>query len=158
MINAILVVCIGNICRSPMAEAILKDRLNKIFPTISIRSAGIHALVNYPADPIAQDLMRERGLDISSHRATQLTSNFVQNANLILAMTTEQKNQIEHTFPHSKGKIQRLGRWSEFDVIDPYKRGRAIFEHSLKLIEHGIDDWCKLTFKSPLLEPSPTEK
>jgi protein-tyrosine phosphatase len=73
MLNRILVVCIGNICRSPMAESLLAQRLSGRSPDIWVGSAGLAALVGRPADPIAQTLMQERGLAISDHRARQIT-------------------------------------------------------------------------------------
>ena len=66
MIRHILVVCVGNICRSPMAEAMLRDALREQIDTI-VESAGLGALVDLPASEHAVTLMRERGLDISEH-------------------------------------------------------------------------------------------
>ena len=66
MIRHILVVCVGNICRSPMAEALLRDALREQ-QDIIVESAGLGALVDHPASEYAVTLMRERGLDISRH-------------------------------------------------------------------------------------------
>ncbi len=60
-------VCTGNICRSPMAEGLLRHRLAADSPT-KVASAGVGALISHPADPIAVDLMSARGIDISAHR------------------------------------------------------------------------------------------
>jgi len=87
MINQILVVCIGNICRSPMAEGLLKRDL----PKIKVSSAGLDALVGYGADPIAVEIMAEQGIDIQSHRARMLTDNLVRQSELILVMDNAQK-------------------------------------------------------------------
>lgn len=69
MIKTVLVVCVGNICRSPMAEGLLKRAL----PEANVASAGLGALVGQPADPYAVALMSGLGLDISGHRARQLS-------------------------------------------------------------------------------------
>src|SRR3546814_2115764 len=67
--NRILLVCIGNICRSPLAEALLKQH----FPDKTVHSAGLAALVGHPADSTAQDIAHQHGLDLSAHRAQQIT-------------------------------------------------------------------------------------
>jgi protein-tyrosine phosphatase len=68
MIDTILIVCEGNICRSPMAGGLLAHEL----PRARITSAGLGALVGRKADPIAIELMAERGIDISDDtRATK---------------------------------------------------------------------------------------
>ena len=83
MFNKILVVCVGNICRSPAAEA----KLRQLAPaSVQIASAGIQALVDHPADPQAQEEARKDGLDLSAHRARQLTDAMCQAHDLILVM------------------------------------------------------------------------
>ncbi len=140
MFSRILMVCVGNICRSPMAEAVLADRLAGR-SSVSVRSAGIAALVGRPADPIARDLMLEHGLDISAHRARQLTANMAMSHDLILVMDAEIKRSVERLAPSSLGRVHRIGRFGDFDVPDPVGRDRPAFERALALIEHGIDDF-----------------
>lgn len=143
MFTRILTVCIGNICRSPMAEALLAHRLAGRGVSATVESAGIAALLGHPADPIAQELMRERGLDLSGHRARQLTPELVRAAELVLVMEAEQQKVIESMLPSARGRVHRIGRFGGFDVPDPYRRERAAFEQSLSLIERGIDDFEK---------------
>ena len=76
----ILVVCVGNICRSPMAEALLKQR----FPNKNIDSAGVGALVGHPADPAALEIMTKQGIDITSHVAKQIDENWQEQPILFL--------------------------------------------------------------------------
>ena len=76
----VLVICIGNICRSPMAEGLLQQA----FPEKKIRSAGIGALIGYPADPYSVQIMEEQGIDIRSHRAQKLAGWMVSEADLIV--------------------------------------------------------------------------
>lgn len=141
--NRILIVCIGNICRSPMAEAILQQRLLDRGLQIEVSSAGLHALVDSPADPMAQELLAERGVDISMHRARQLTQKLVFDADLILTMDSKQEQQLVHHYLGAKGRVYRIGQISGFDVSDPYKRPRVIFEQALALIDQGVDEWQK---------------
>ncbi|WP_395352955.1 low molecular weight protein-tyrosine-phosphatase [Variovorax sp. UC122_21] len=137
MVNSILVVCIGNICRSPMAHALFAEAL----PGISISSAGIGALVGHPADPIATGLVARRGLDISNHRARQINQAMSLQADLILTMDDQQRRHIESRFPLTCGKVFRLGQASKSDVPDPYRLGEEAFENALNLIDAGVSSW-----------------
>jgi protein-tyrosine phosphatase len=69
-IRSILVVCVGNICRSPMAEYLLKQD----YPQLTIDSAGISGLSGHPADDKAQLCMQHLGIDISGHIAKKLNA------------------------------------------------------------------------------------
>lgn len=138
MLSRILVICTGNICRSPMGEALLAHVLGGDF---KVASAGIGALVGKGADPHAVELMRERGIDISAHRARQLDLELVRNYDLLLAMDQGHADWIHQQFPIARGRVYRFGHWGQIDVPDPYRRGRAAFEQALQLIEQGAADW-----------------
>ncbi|MFM0110827.1 low molecular weight phosphotyrosine protein phosphatase [Paraburkholderia nemoris] len=145
MIKRVLVVCAGNVCRSPMAAALLERRLSDV----TVESAGITALVGHSADPMAVSLMRESGLDIRSHRARQLLFWMTEASDLVLVMDRFQKQFLERRFALSRGRVYLLGEFvttsggskSGCDIPDPYRRDRASFEESLRLIEAGVDVW-----------------
>jgi protein-tyrosine phosphatase len=139
--KSILVVCVGNICRSPMAEAMLQRRLHN--RDISVSSAGLGALVGHQADEIAQNLMSERQIDISGHRARQLDTTLLRDADLVLVMEGWQQREIEQQFPTTRGKVFRIGHWGNFDIADPYRKPREAFEAALIAIERGIEEWMK---------------
>lgn len=143
MIRHILIVCIGNICRSPMGEALLAFKLQTSHPEASVSSAGLGALVNKPADSVAQALMQARNMDISAHRARQTSSEILFTSELILTMTTDQQQEIEQQYPSTRGRVHRLGKWGGYDVPDPYQRHQAIFEQALVLIDQGVDEWYR---------------
>ena len=136
--NRVLIVCTGNICRSPMAGALLTHRLRDRGVQAVVESAGIRALVGYPADPLAQQLMANRGFDLSSHRARQLTPEMVRAFELVLVMDAGQQRAVESLDPSARGRVHRIGRVGKFDVPDPYGRGREAFEEAFTLIERGI--------------------
>ncbi|WP_213953317.1 low molecular weight protein-tyrosine-phosphatase [Variovorax sp. dw_954] len=134
----VLTLCIGNICRSPMAEALLAQAL----PDCEVSSAGLSAMVGRPADPIARDLMNDRGISIEKHRARQVSLDLCQRADLILVMDVEQRRDIERRYPFVSGKVFRLCEQEKRDVPDPYQAGRAAFQTSLALIEDGATQWA----------------
>ncbi len=138
MIESISLVCVGNICRSPMAAVILAASLDDRY---SISSAGIGALVGEPADPTAVALMAERSLDLTGHVARQLDDSLISSSDLIMVMETRQAEWIEGNWPQSRGRVFRLGHWGGFEIPDPYRRGEATFRDALSLIDQGVVHW-----------------
>lgn len=81
-------------------------------------------------------------MDISSHKAAQLTDEVLRQHPLILVMETAQQRWIEDRWPEAKGRVQLLGRWGEFEVPDPLGGTEQEFRDCLGLIEVGVDGWC----------------
>ena len=135
--NTILVLCTGNLCRSPMAAAILRRGL----PGMQVLSAGFDARLFQAADPLAIRIMRETGHDLGAHRTQPLSSWMVRAADLILVMETGHQRAIEALYPGSKGKVFRLAETLGRDIPDPYGRGEVAFRHALQLIEAGAVPW-----------------
>jgi len=142
MFNRILVVCVGNICRSPMGEALFIHALNEAgLSAVDVRSAGLDALVGHPADKVVLRLMQEQGVDLSAHRGQQLNRDILHWADLVLVMDKAQKRSIESWEPGARGKVYRIGKWGDFDVPDPYMQEDKKFETALELIAKGVSDW-----------------
>ena len=138
MFDNILVVCIGNVCRSPIGERLLR----KILPDKKITSAGISALVGCQVDLVTEKVAREHGLDTSKHIARQLTHEMCRNADLILAMTEEIRQDIYMRAPFTKGKVLLFGKWlGDIDIPDPYKQKQKVHEQTFKLIEEAAKQW-----------------
>jgi protein-tyrosine phosphatase len=137
MINEVLVVCEGNICRSPYASALL----SKLLPSIRVSSAGTRALVGEAADPLAVQMAKERGIDLNDHAAMMIDGERVRAADLILTMTTAQCASVQSAWPFACGKVFRLSANDGIDVVDPYGRRRDIFELAFAQIEHGVVRW-----------------
>lgn len=133
----ILVVCVGNICRSPMAEALLKQR----FPEKNIDSAGVGALVGHGADPAAIKIMQQQNIDITSHAAKQIDENLALKADLIFTMSDSQNKWIEERWPFCRGKTFKLGHWNDRDIADPYKHELSAFQIAYQDIVEGINEW-----------------
>ncbi|RST54715.1 low molecular weight protein-tyrosine-phosphatase [Variovorax sp. DXTD-1] len=150
--KSILTVCIGNICRSPMAAGLLAAGL----PHLRVVSAGTGALVGKPADAMAQRLMQQRGIDISAHVAQQVSQLLCRQADLILVMDMEQRRYLEATYPFVRGKVFRIAEAAKQDVPDPYRKDEAAFEHALALIDVGARTWIDRILKITKPEQQPT--
>jgi protein-tyrosine phosphatase len=133
----ILTLCMGNICRSPLAEALLAREL----PQHTVWSAGLSALVGQPADPLSVQVAAANGLDIRAHRAQQVTSFICQQVELIMVMELSQKSQLEQQFPMVRGKVFSLGQYGQFDIADPYQEPIDAFETAYAAIAQGVADW-----------------
>ena len=142
MIRHILVVCVGNICRSPMAEALLRRALRGQEGVI-VESAGLGALVDHPASEHAVALMAEQGEDISGHRARQIHPDMVRAADLVLVMEAGHKRAIDDADPTARGKVYRLGEWQGRDIADPYRKPRDAFAAALEDIAEGVGSWVE---------------
>lgn len=142
MFQRILVVCIGNICRSPVAAAMLAEAL----PEQTIESAGLGALVGQGVEPTARALGEAEELELADHRARQLTTEMINAAELILVMSEGQRRAVGELAPEALGKTMRLGRWLDqgrgLDIPDPYRKSSEAFEHVHGLLKDATAAWA----------------
>lgn len=143
MFNSILVLCTGNICRSPIAERILRGA----FPDKEIHSAGLGAVVGKPADPSAINIAEKHGISLEGHEGKQFTASMGRQFQLILVMEQQQLEQVSNLAPELRGKTMLLGHWiNNKNIPDPYKKSDEAFASVYKLIEHSCNTWIsKLT-------------
>jgi protein-tyrosine-phosphatase len=122
--RTILLVCTGNMCRSPMAEVILKDQLHTDGKEhlYRVHSAGTWTIDGRGASRLAVEAMQELGLDLTGHRTHHLTSEDVRQAALILAMTQDHKESLLAEFPEAGQKTFLLSELAgnRYDISDPY--------------------------------------
>jgi protein-tyrosine phosphatase len=91
----ILLICTGNICRSPMALGFLADRSGRLLDgALNVRSAGTWARPGSPPTPEAEASVAERGIDISDHRSTSVSPDLIGWADLIITMTAEHRDEV----------------------------------------------------------------
>ena len=138
MFQRILVVCTGNICRSPIAEALLKAGL----PGKTVFSAGTMAVVGDGADPMSVAVCASHGVDISEHRAQQLVQPMLQAADLVLTLDRTHSEWIHRRYPQYRGKVHKLGRWlQDEDVPDPYRQPKAMFSAVYGQMDAQVTEW-----------------
>lgn len=140
MFNSILVVCVGNICRSPTGERLLK----KALPNKIVGSAGVGALVDKPADATATEVAAHHALSLEGHLARQLTSSMCREYDLILVMEKKHIDAVCRFAPEVRGKTMLFGHWLEqCEIADPYRQSREAFEYVYRLLDESAQKWAK---------------
>jgi len=140
-LSSVLVVCTGNICRSPLAEAWLQAEAPS---GIKIESAGVGALVGHRADPMAIEVGKDNGLDLSKHKARQIEFGMLESFDLILTMELAHRNHLISIAPWATGKIWRWGHHENLDVPDPYRKEIEHFMSSFSIISRLGQNWLNL--------------
>ncbi len=144
MFNKILVVCVGNICRSPVGEYLLKAHK----PGLHIASAGIAShksgLVGKPADATMITTASDKQLDITAHQSQQLTSQLCKEYDLILVMEKGHIDAVTSIDPTVRGKTMLFGEWvGKKEIPDPYKKSQEAFDHAYTLLEQSAKTWAE---------------
>jgi protein-tyrosine phosphatase len=142
MIRNVLVVCIGNICRSPYGEYVLRDLAHTAKAETRFSSAGLGALVGNPADPEVTSLALREGLDLSDHRARQFSRDLGANADLILVMEARHRRDILAIAPELSGRTMLLGHWiGGTDIADPYRKSSDFHAVIQAQIRKACEAW-----------------
>ena len=142
MIKRILLVCTGNICRSPLAEALLTHALRERGAAdVAVTSAGTGAWDGAPASEGAYLVGLERGLDLSGHRARLLTREVVEHADLVLTMARHHRARVQEL--GGEGRVFVLGEYAgrssdEAEVSDPFGGDLDVYRQTCEELEQLV--------------------
>lgn len=140
----IMFVCTGNICRSAMAEKLLKKKIDEknLNDKFSIYSSGISAYSDdrptYEAVKVMND---EYKVDLSDHRATPIIDSKIEEMDLVLCMTRAHKQILSSIYPNLKNKIFLIKEYVglDGDVLDPYGGTLKIYSDCAKELDYYLD-------------------
>ncbi|SIT65644.1 protein tyrosine phosphatase [Ectothiorhodosinus mongolicus] len=138
----VLFVCMGNICRSPTAQAVFEHVLMRegLADRIRVDSAGTHAYhIGNPPDKRATEAALRRGIDLSVQRARRVTTEDFDNFDYVLVMDQQNLRDLPTPGANARAKVQLFmdfaPHWPEREVPDPYYGGAQGFERVLDMIE-----------------------
>lgn len=144
MFGSVLVVCVGNICRSPLGERLLRAELEKHGSDIQVTSAGLHALVGHAADSETSAVAESKGVSLAGHSARQFTEELGRQADLILVMEAGHKAEITRMAPALSGKTFLFDQWTgSRGIADPYRRSRDFHEAIFPQIRDAAVKWSE---------------
>lgn len=131
-------ICTGNTCRSPMAEAILKNRR---LPNLEVRSAGIYAQNGGEMSVNARTVLQEQGIE-ENHLSSTIDLHYMEQANVILTMTVAHMHALLQYFPQMANKIFTLNEYTlgqTTDVSDPYGGSIEVYRQTFVDLKKSID-------------------
>ena len=142
LFKRIMIVCIGNICRSPTAEHLMRVALAP--SDIVVSSAGLSAVKNKPIEATAGLILEEHGHIVPEHSGTQLTAAAINESDLILVMEQHHIGAVLSISPEARGKVFLLGQWQDNrEINDPYRQGKPAFVHAYALIDAAVNAWAQ---------------
>lgn len=152
-VRRILVVCVGNICRSPVGERLLDGYLRSAGASISVESAGLGALVGHSADKVALEVALERGLSLEGHIARQFDADMGLAADLILVMEAGHRREIGRLLPSLVGRTMLFDHWNGGrGIADPYRKSEEFHKIVYDDIRRAAESWSlKLTPRHSVL-------
>jgi protein-tyrosine-phosphatase len=143
-----LLICTGNTCRSPIAEAIFQEYIKEQEIDAEVKSAGVAASTGQTMSLNAQNVLASRGISTDSFRSSRLTATEMEWADVILTMTMDHKRHVMGRFPQAMGKIYSLKewayheetdpRWMDADIADPFGQDLTKYEQTAKEIEQAL--------------------
>ncbi|MBB4823170.1 protein-tyrosine phosphatase [Sporosarcina luteola] len=135
----IYLICTGNTCRSPLAEAILRS---KNVPGISVRSAGLHAADGFPISMHSETLIQEMDMPYTAE-SRAISKEDVAWADLILTMTVSHKQGVLRRFPEAEGKLYTLKEYTkpsgDLDIQDPFGGNLLMYRETFKELSMYMD-------------------
>lgn len=138
--KSVLFVCTGNTCRSPMAEALLRQLWKQAGggEELEVLSAGTSSVPGLDASQHAVTALRSKGLDLTGHRSRSVDAQLLAGVDLVLTMTERHREHLLALAPGTAGKVFTLGEYAgdRRDVSDPFGGSLAEYEATVKDLEH----------------------
>ena len=170
----ILVVCFGNICRSPVAARLLQERLDQTKWVVV--SAGTNASTGKSASRVMCAAAAECGIDLSGHRARRVTADDIRDSELVIAMSRRQTDRLLELEPGSKRRIRLLGAFnaeantwrisadprksaaSEEEIPDPHGEDLAFHRHCCERLDTSVDQLARWIVRREASRPMPLQR
>lgn len=144
----IMFICTGNICRSAMAHKMLEKKAKEENKDIEVYSCGVFAEDGDVPTYEGIDVMREYGIDLSKHRATNIRNSNIKDMDVILCATTSHKNNVISMYPELKEKVYTMKEYAgydkkDIDIKDPWGYGIATYRMCAAEIEDCINKYVE---------------
>jgi len=139
----IMFICTGNICRSAMADVMLKKKVKDENKDIEVYSCGIFADQGDGSTREAIEVMKEYGIDLSKHRATHIRNSNIEEMDVILCATTAHKNNVINMYPELEDKVYTMKEYAgydknDLDIKDPWGYDINTYRRCAREIEECI--------------------
>lgn len=141
----IMIVCTGNTCRSPMAERLLKEAIEKSGKDIrgyNVCSVGLSTMNGMKASDNSIKVLEEYGIDLSDHKSTVVTKELIEKSDLILTMTKSHKNFLIQSIPKYAQKVYTLKEFAglgEGDISDPFGGDVDVYRKAFNEIKESVN-------------------
>ncbi len=163
--KTILFVCTANICRSPMAAAIMRRRLAEAglgdgpagsWEGVQVRSAGVYAEEGHAASTLAVRTLGERGMDLTAHRSQAVTPALLKEADIVLVMEERHRRSLFYLEPRLLHKVFLLSEMSggHADVDDPFGGPEEDYQHAADRLERLIETGLPMILKQLKVAPA----
>ena len=142
----IMFICTGNTCRSAMGQALMKKRVKELNKDIEVYSCGIYAAAGESSTNHAIQVMRNYGVDLSSHRAIDIHKSDIKEMDLILCATSSNEKSVLGLYPELKEKVYTIKEYSEYnpngldqDINDPYGGSMELYQKCAEELAECIE-------------------
>lgn len=142
----IMFICTGNICRSAMAEGMMKKLIKENNIDAEIYSCGIYAETGDYATYNAVEAAKEYGADISNHRATNIRDSKIEEMDIILCATISHKQSVLYLHPELEGKVFTIKEYAkldkngqDMDIKDPWGYDEFVYRKCASEIEECLE-------------------
>lgn len=138
----LLIMCTGNVCRSPMAEALMLHHLKQQRLDARVISRGLAAPIGRAPHPHAVEVAKMHGINLHPEkRASAVSSSDMAMAAAVFVMDVGHRREVQQRFPTASGKTFLLGQWQSIDIADPINEPFLAFERAWQQCADGVQSW-----------------